>query len=361
MAVVGTGASGVQIIQELGPQASHLTVFQRTPNLCLPMNQAPLDSSSQQKSFHDGTLASDLASRLATFSGFNFGFADKDTLADSVEERKKFFEEVWARGWFHFWVGGYRDSFFSKDANRAAYDFWVEKARERIKDPKKRDLLAPLEPPHAIGTKRPSLESRYFEVCDQSNINIVNIKSSSIDHISPTSIITSDDVEHGPFDLIILATGYDIIRGCFANINIKGKEGVSLEKKWEDGLKTYLGMTSSGFPNLFMVYGIQCPTAFSNGPPLLEAQTKWVAGCISYLEKNGKKNIEAKKDEEEKWSELSVASVNASLFAETEGWYMGSNIPGKKREPLGYLGGLNAYLGICSDIANKGYEEFIIG
>lgn len=359
MAVVGTGATGVQLVQEIGPQVSHLTIFQRTPNLCLPMNNGPLDASTQLKNINDGTLASELDSRVASFNGFNFGFAQRDTLKDTPEERRKFFEEVWARGWFNFWLGGYQDSFFNMDANREAYNFWAEKSRERIKDPRKRDLLAPLEPPHAFGTKRPSLESQYFEVCDQSNVDIVDTKASPIDHISSTSIVTKDGVEHGPFDIIVLATGYDIIRGSYSTMNIKGKGGLTLEKKWEDGIKTFLGLTSNGFPNFFFVYGPQAPTAFSNGPPFLEAQTKWVAGLIAHMEKEGKKKVEAKKEEEERWGEISTGSVKASLIDKTEGWYNGTNIPGMKREALCYLGGLDTYLGICRDVAAKGYDAFV--
>lgn len=358
--MIGTGATGVQVVQELGPRASHLTVFQRTPNLSLPMFQAPLDRALQREQFENGETNAYLDKRLETPNGFPYEAERKVTMDDTPEQRKAYFEKVWAQGGFHFWVAGYSDMFFNKEANRAAYDFWAEKTRARISDPKKRDILAPLQPPHAFGTKRPSLEMRYYEVCDQPNVELVDIRSSPIDHVSPSSIITSDGKEHGPFDIIVLATGYDIILGSILNIEIKGKEGITLKEKWQGGTKTYLGLTCSGFPNFFMVYAAQAPTAFVNGPPLLSYQTKWVADCIAHLQEKGKERIEPLKEAEEKWSELSISSVNKSLFAETDSWYLSANIPGRKREPLCYVGGLNKYVGICRDVATKGYEGFVL-
>lgn len=358
--MIGTGSSGIQVIQELGPQVSHLTVFQRTPNLCLPMNQAPLDSASQLKKFLSGELNTSLDKRVETNNGYNVATINKNTMEDTPEARRSFFEKLWELGGFHFWVAGYQDLLYNKEANRVAYDFWAEKTRARIKDIKKKDILAPLQPPYAFGTKNPSMEMRYYEVCDQSNVDVVDIRASPIDHISPTSIITSDGLEHGPFDILVLATGYDIVTGGICNIDIKGKDGLSLKEKWQDGIKTYLGIASSGFPNLFIVYGPQCPTAFANGPPHLTSQTQWVANCIAHLREEGKGNIEATREAEEKWVESSNETVNKSLLVETDSWYMGSNIPGKKREPLCYFGGLNNYVKICKEVASKSYEGFVI-
>lgn len=359
VAVVGTGASGVQIIQELAPQSSHLIMFQRTPNMCLPMFQHSLDPSQQKKDFSDGTLSSILDERTTNFSGFNLYVKDKCWKEDTPEARRAFFEEIWAKGWFHFWVAGYKDTLIDEECNRAAYNFWAEKSRARIKDAKKRDLLAPLEPPHAFGTKRPCMEHHYFEVCDSPNVEIVNTKASPIHHITSSSIVTDDGAEHGPFDIIILATGYDTIRGSILNIKIRGKESITLEEKWEGGLKTYLGMTAFGFPNLFITYGVQSPTSFANGPPLLELQTKWVAKCILKLKEGGKKKIEAREEDEKKWSEMSVATVNASLFPKTDSWYMQTNIPGRKKEPLCFLGGLDVYAKKCDEVTTN-YEGFVI-
>lgn len=357
--MIGTGASGVQVIQEMAPHTSRLTIFQRTPNLCLPIRQSSLSSSSQLQYFLDGLLSSELNSRPNSYSGFNMNYSPKSALDDNPEERRKFYEELWVSGWFRFLVEGYKDYLLNVEANQFAYEFWVNKTRARIQDPKKRDLLAPLSPPHPLGAKRPAIEGTYFEVCDQPNVDIVDIKSSPINFISPSSIITKDGVEHGPYDIIVLATGYDMLRGSILNIEIKGKEGVTLKKKWEEeGIKTNLGIATNGFPNMFIIFGPQSPTTFSNAPPLIESQTKWVADCIQYLKQRGIKKIETKREEEEKWSEGVTERMNKTLLAGTEGWYMGSNIPGKKREALGFVGGLDLYLRFCNDAAENNYSGF---
>jgi cation diffusion facilitator CzcD-associated flavoprotein CzcO len=165
VAVIGTGATGVQAIQEIGPHVSHLTVFQRTPNLCLPMRQQPLDVDIQLKD--KATYASAFKLRLETFAGFTFGFRKANIFDDTPEARRAFYEELWERGGFHFWLSTYQDMFFDKKGNDTAYDFWREKTCARLTSTAMKDKLAPQIAPHTFGTKRPSLEQRYLEVFNQ--------------------------------------------------------------------------------------------------------------------------------------------------------------------------------------------------
>lgn len=277
MAVIGTGASGVQVIQEIGPHVGHLTVFQRTPNLALPMYNHSLTIHPTQKQQYPQIYKN----RFESFGGISYTPTLRGTFTDSPEVRREFYERLW-RGGIEFWVGGYADIFFDEKANFEAYKFWCEKTRARIHNPAKQDILAPLSPPHYFGTKRPSLEVRYYEVLNQPNVTLIDIKANPILSFTPSGIRTQDGVEH-QVDIVVAATGFDAVTGAVHRINIKGIKGISMEEKWKDGIRTYLGLTSAGYPNMFFIYGPHGPTALSNGPTCLEYQGDWVVKCIIQL------------------------------------------------------------------------------
>jgi cation diffusion facilitator CzcD-associated flavoprotein CzcO len=258
VAVIGTGASGVQTIQEIGPQVGHLTVLQRTPNLCLPMNQHKLDPEVEARVKKEGGYEKVFDYRRNTFGGFHFDFLEKNGDEDTDEQKKELYEKLWDGGGFRFWLATYKDLLFDKKVNDTAYNFWAEKTRARIKDPKKKDILAPLldKQPHTFGTKRPSLEQRYYEVYNQDNVDVVALKETPIETFTEKGIKLKDgrDLE---FDVIILATGFDSVTGGLVQIDIKGTDGVSLADKWSKGTWTYLGMTTANFPNMYFLYGPQ--------------------------------------------------------------------------------------------------------
>ena len=245
VAVIGTGSTGVQIAQETAKTARSVTVFQRTPNLSLPMQQKPLTKEEQEK--RKPEYPELFKYRMTTFAGFQYDYVDKNTFDDSPEEREAFYQARFDNGGFEFWLANYKDLLFDKEANRQAYDFWAKKVRARITDPRKRDILAPLEPPHAFGTKRPSLEQNYYEMLDKKENDVVDVKKTPIVELTETGIKTEDG-QHREFDVIALATGFDSVTGGMKDMGLKDVDGVPLSEKWKTGTWSYLGMTCAGFP-----------------------------------------------------------------------------------------------------------------
>jgi cation diffusion facilitator CzcD-associated flavoprotein CzcO len=258
-----------------------------------------------------------------------------------------------AEWWFGFWVANFQDLLFDLKANRTAYDFWAQKTRARITDPKKRDLLAPLEPPHPFGTKRPSLEQNFYEICNQENVHIVNTSAAPIEDITESGIRTADGW-HYEVDVIAIATGFDSINGGMKSMGLRDVNGVDLADRWADGTTTYLGLTIRDYPNMFFTYTVHGPTAFCNGPSCVETQSDIIVDTIRRLEREGKQFINPKPEAEEGWSK-EIQTVNTkSLFPLAKSWYMGANIPGKKTEQLSYLKGLPVYEQEC----RKALENF---
>lgn len=351
VAVIGTGSTGIQIIQELAPDAKETLIFQRTPNLCLPMGQERLTAEQQEEKKKN--YPEIFRQRMNTFAGFEFDWIRKNTFDVSPEEREKVYEELWQKGGFEFWVANFQDLLFDLKANRTAYDFWAKKTRARITDPKKRDLLAPLEPPHPFGTKRPSLEQNFYEICNQENVHIVNTSAAPIEDITESGIRTADG-QHYEVDVIAIATGFDSINGGMKSMGLRDVNGVDLADRWADGTTTYLGLTIRDYPNMFFTYTVHGPTAFCNGPSCVETQSDIIVDTIRRLEREGKQFINPKPEAEEAWSK-EIQTVNAkSLFPLAKSWYMGANIPGKKTEQLNYLKGLPVYEQEC----RKALENF---
>jgi cation diffusion facilitator CzcD-associated flavoprotein CzcO len=251
IAVIGTGASGVQMIQEMGKTAKQLTVFQRTPNLALPMGRRDLTKEEQLpiKSMYPQILAY----RERCFAGFDYDLCERNTFDDTPEEREAFYEGLWKKAGFALWLGGYKDYLFEQKANRASYDFWRKKQSARVKNPEKKAILFPEEPPHPFGVKRPCLEQNYYEVLDQDNVAIVNLNESTggtaIEKFTEKGIVTKDGKEH-EFDIIALGTGFDVVTGGMTNMGLKSVNGTYLQDEWKAGANTYLGTTISGYPNM---------------------------------------------------------------------------------------------------------------
>lgn len=256
VAVVGTGSTGVQLTQDLGKIVKELVVFQRTPNLAIPMRQ--LSFQGEEQMYPKSEYPAIFEGRKKSFTGMSFNFIPKATLDDTPEQRLETYEKLWEKGDFHYWVATYQDMLFNEEANKEAYNFWRDKTRARIADPKMKDMLAPMIQPHSFGCKRISLENGYFEVFNQPNVHLVDIKATPIQEITEKGIKTVD--KEWEFDYIILATGYDAMTGSIMKIDIRGPSGESLPEKWKEGTCTYLGMSINGFPNMFFTYGPQAPT-----------------------------------------------------------------------------------------------------
>lgn len=265
---------------------------------------------------------------------------------------------MWEKGSFHFWIGTFDDVLFNEEANATAYNFWRDKTRARIKDPVLAEKLAPTMPPHPFGAKRPSLEQNYYDVFNQDNVSLVDVSETPIERITATGIVTSAGEQE--FDVIVLATGFDAVTGGITQIDIRGVNGAVLKDTWRDGVQTQLGVATAGFPNLLFLYGPQSPSGFCNGPSCAEFQGEKVVQLLDYLRQHDIRRIEADRDAQAAWRETVRAFAEPTLFNRAESWWVGSNVPGKAREMLMYLGGVPTYLQEWEDAHARGYSDFVL-
>lgn len=354
VAIIGTGASGVQVAQEAAAVASHVTIFQRTPMIALPMRQRKLSVESQE--MLKPTYPIKFKQRAVASSTMFDIIADERAAKEvSQEVREAIFEAAWQKGGFQFWVGTFADILMDEESNLLAYEFWRDKVRARLDDPKLQEQLAPIEPIHPFGTKRPSLEQNFYDIFNQSNVELVNLREAPIQEINETGLRTTQGSHD--FDILVLATGFDTSTGCFTQLDLKGSNGANLDDIWADGVKTYLGYAIPNMPNLLILYGPQSPTAFCNGPTCAELQGDWVVDCLTHLRERNLSRIEATEEAADGWATYLAELGEGTLFPKADSWYMGANIPGKRRELL-YHPAPQDYLAKCEESANDSYEGF---
>lgn len=354
--VIGTGASGVQVVQEAAKTAERVVVFQRTPVMALPMQQRRLDPV-EQVAAKAGYRAMFERRNAPPGSFSDITFLDAGALEVSDEFRNEVFEEAWRKGGFHFWAGTFRDILLDEAANRTAYDFWRDKTRARIGDPAVADVLAPIEPPYPFGTKRPSLEQDYYDCFNRPNVELIDLRATPIEAITRSGVrTTACELE---LDVLVLATGFDANTGGLTAIDIRGVGDRQLAEEWSDGVDTHLGMAVAHFPNLLILYGPQASTAFCNGPTCAEVQGEWVVQLLRSLRTRGITRIEATSEAAEAWTAHLATIANATLFGRTDSWYMGANIPGKRRQLLNYPLG-DDYLDRLQQCAANEYEGFTL-
>src|ERR1700724_1582709 len=285
VAVIGTGATGVQTITEVAKTVGHLTVFQGTPQWGAPLHNANITPDEMHRiRAHYSAI---FARCQETYGCFIHATDPRAALEVTREEREAFWEKLYGEPGFGIWMGNFRDILVDREANKLISDFLARKIRQRVKDPAVADKLIPKN--HGFGTRRVPLESGYFEVYNQPNIKLIDITETPIERITPTGIQTSD-AEY-QFDIIIYATGFDAITGSFDRIDIRGVDGVSLKEKWQDGPKTYLGILVEGFPNMLMVMGPHA--GLGNFPRAAEYSADWVTGVIRFARERGLNRIEA--------------------------------------------------------------------
>ncbi|MBV1881854.1 MAG: NAD(P)/FAD-dependent oxidoreductase [Pseudomonadales bacterium] len=354
--IIGTGATGVQVAQEASLNAAHLTIFQRTPILALPMKQRKMDEETQaemKKSYTEW-----FANRKNTFGGFEFSGLEQSAHEVSDEERTAVFEEMWEKGGFHFWIGTFIDVLAEESANLYAYEFWRDKVRARINDPVLAEKLAPMKPPHPFGVKRPSLEQYYYEIFNQDNVDLVDVNESPIEKITAKGVVTKEG--EIALDILVMATGFDAVTGGLKQINIQGTSGKTLKEKWDLGATTHLGMASEGFPNLLFLYGPQSPSGFCNGPSCAELQGDWIVNMLDDMREGGVKRFETTTSAEDAWGAHMSELADMTLFPKANSWYMGANIPGKPRQLLNYPGGLPVYFAQCESVSSNNYDGFVL-
>ncbi len=357
VAVIGTGATAVQAIQEIAKSVGRLTVFQRTPNWCAPLHNAPIDAKTQKEI--KANYPKIFAQCRETQTGFLHKADRRNALEVTPEEREEFYEKLYASPGFGIWIGNFRDVLLDQDANDTISEFVANKIRSRVKDPKTAEKLIPTN--HGFGTRRVPMETNYYEVYNQDNVELIDIRETPIERITPNGINTGDrDFE---FDMIIYATGFDAITGSFDRIDIRGLGGRSLKEKWVDGPKTYLGLQTEGFPNMLTLVGPHNSATFCNIPRCIEQNVEWVADLMQYMRDNNHKTIMPTVAAEDAWTEHVYESGARLLFTKVDSWFMGinSNVPGKqKRTFLLYAGGAPAYRERCDDVAANDYAGFAI-
>ena len=354
VAVVGTGSSGVQVAQEAALNARQVTVYQRSPNLALPMHQRQLSADDNRRLRRDMPAA--FEARGQCFGGFDFDFIPKNAVDLSEQERRAGYEALWNAGGFRYWLGNFQDTLFNEVANEHAYQFWRSKVHARVKDPAVAEKLAPARAPYPFGTKRPSLEQWYYEIFNQSNVRLVDLNEQPILRLSETGIVTAEGETE--FDIIAFATGFDAVTGGLTNIDFRSTDNQTFKEVWADGIRTQLGVATAGFPNLLFGYGPQSPAGFCNGPSSAEYQGDLLIGLMNHLRDQGITRIEAQPAAQEAWRKLIAEFWDMTLFPRAKSWYAGANIPGKKVESLNFPLGLPTYISKFKESASQNYSGF---
>lgn len=353
VAVIGTGATAVQVVPEIAPKAGHVYVFQRTPSHDLPGRNRPLDEKyvSEIKSRYEEIWRTTRDTR----GGFPYPVSHASARDVSPEERRRVYEEAWQRGGLGFGFGTFNDLLVNKESNDTAVEFLSAKIHEIVRDPKVADLLSPKYP---FFTKRPPLEHGYYEAFNRDNVTLVDVRSSPIEEITPRGVRTGDGEYE--VDLIVYATGFDAMTGALFAIDIRGRGGVPLKEQWAEGPRTYLGLATCGFPNLFMITGPQSPSVLTNMPVSIEQHVEWIGGCIRYMREHGFACIEPRPQAESGWVEHHAQVSDMTLIPQTDSWWVGANVPGKRRLLYPYPGGLDNYRKACDQVAARGYEGFAL-
>jgi cation diffusion facilitator CzcD-associated flavoprotein CzcO/acetyl esterase/lipase len=357
VAVIGTGSSGIQSIPIIASQASELTVFQRTPNFSIPAHNGPITEDRLAEYRQDPAAYRE----EARHSGIGVPRTPPDTsaLMVSEEERNAAYEEVWQRGELAF-LQPYNDMGINAEANDTMRQFIHGKIRSIVNDPEVAELLCPTN--HYFATKRPCLDTGYYETFNLPHVRLVDLHAQPIATITETGIDTLNGAttESMEFDAIVFATGFDAMTGAIVSVNIHGRDGVSLREAWADGPQTYLGLMSVGFPNLFMITGPGSPSVLSNMMVSIEQHVDLITDTLEHLRTAGADTIEPTELAQRRWVQHSNEIADLTLLPTANSWYMGANVPGKPQVFLPYPGGVGAYRAICDEVVERGYLGFTL-
>ena len=356
VAVIGTGATGVQTIQTIAAEVGHLTVFQRTPNWCAPLHNGKIDAETQKKI--KAGYPEIFARCQETFACFLHTPDPRGAFEVSDEEREAFYEKLYGERGFGIWQGNFKDILVDHRANATISDFVARKIRQRVKDPRIAETLIPKN--HGFGTRRLPLETFYYEVYNRPNVELVDLMETPIERITPKGIKTSE--REYEFDIVIYATGFDAITGSFDRIDFRGANGVLLKERWKSGPETYLGLMVDGFPNMMMLMGPH--TALGNIPRSIEYSVDWVAGLMRFAQERKLTRLEATAEGVSSWTDHVKALGVGLLSNEVNSWMTGinSNVEGKQTRIVArYSGSAPAYRARCDEVAAKGYAELRLG
>ena len=350
--VIGTGSSAIQSIPMIARQAAHLYVFQRTPNYTIPAHNGPLDPAYQAavKADYPGLRAR----AKQTIPGLDFNYNMESALTVGEEKRQREFEARWAYGGLPF-LGAFSDLLYDQAANDLAAEFVRRKIGEIVHDPKVAEMLSPR---NVFGCKRLCVDTGYWETYNRPNVTLIDVSDEPIEAITPAGIRAKG--QEYAVDAIVFATGFDAMTGALLKIDIRGAGDQTLNEKWREGPKTYLGLGIAGFPNLFTITGPGSPSVLTNMLPSIEQHVEWLADCIGYLRDKGLSRIEPRAEAEESWVAHVREVAGISLRSTCSSWYIGANVSGKPRVFMPYIGGFPAYVQKCDAVAANGYEGFTL-
>ena len=352
--VIGTGSTGIEAIPVLAASAGHLTVFQRTANFSIPARNAPLSAS--EAAGYKADYAAIREVQQSSTNGHPFVVSDVDTLALSDEERVELFERAWGRGGLRF-RAAVRDVLTDPAVNEKASDFIRSKIRATVDDPAVAEALTPRD--HPFATKRPPIDTDYFETYNRANVSLVDVRADPVVGITPTGVRLASGVEH-PLDVLVFATGFDALSGPLLRLGLRGAGGAALADAWAEGAATYLGLGVAGFPNLFTITGPGSPSVLTNMPTAIEQHVDWIAELVTYLRTHDL-DAEPTPEAQARWAEHVREAADATLLPQAaSSWYLGANVPGKPRVFLPYAGGFARYRGFCDAEAGAGYPGFAL-
>ncbi|MDP6498492.1 MAG: NAD(P)/FAD-dependent oxidoreductase [Dehalococcoidia bacterium] len=348
--VIGTGASGVQLITEIAKEVSHLTVFQRTANFCAPLRNSPIDDETQQEIKENYTAI--LEKCMETPGSFMHEFDTRSAMSVSAEERLEKYESLWQESGFKKWLSNFYDVMLPGEANEDYAEFFRDKIRERVNDPVVAEMLVPKG--HMFGSKRLPCESGYYEVYNQDNVLLVDVREAPIERITPTGLKTKD-AEY-KLDVIVFATGFDAVTGSLSRLDIRGEGGQTLADKFANGPRTYMGVQSAGFPNLFTINQASVGNFVRAAEPLVD----WITEAMQYVKQNEYSRISATPEAEAEWTKH-VAEAGAKILrSQADSWYVGANIPGKARGLLTAPDTAPVMRAKRNAVSANGYEGFLL-
>jgi cation diffusion facilitator CzcD-associated flavoprotein CzcO len=353
VAQIGTGSTGIQAAPPMAEQSKHLTIFQRTANYSIPARNRPVTPDEidlTRMNYEDVWRRA-----RGSANGHPFTMSEKSATSVSDEEREAVYERAWERGGLRF-RASFKDMLSSRESNDTASNFIRKKIAETVKDPKMAAMLTPRD--HGFATKRPPIDTAYFETFNRDNVSLVDIKAEPIVEITAEGIRTTR--QEYKVDVIVFATGFDAFTGSLLALNIAGSHGYTLKEAWAAGPRTYLGLQTPKFPNLFTITGPGSPSVLCNMPIAIEQHVNWITNCIRDMREKGLTKIEAKPEAAERWVLDVNAAANATLLPmASSSWYLGANVPGKPRVFMPYAGGFARYTDICEEVVNSAYAGFL--
>ncbi len=349
--VIGTGSSGIQAIPAIARQAEKLVVFQRTANFSIPAWNERLKPEVQQAWKHAYREHRSRARELGTL----YEFSDKAASQVSEQEREREYAARWKKGGVNF-VHSFSDLMVNQASNDTIAEFVRGRIRAVVQDPAVAESLCPKD--HPLGSKRICVDTGYYETYNRPNVKLVDLKKTPVQEVVPTGMRTADTLYE--LDAMVCATGYDALTGAVLNIVIRGRKGQELSKKWAHGPRTYLGLMTNGFPNMFIITGAGSPSVLVNMIVGIEHHVEWISDCLEHLRRLGRDTIEPTRDAEDGWVEHVNEAASRTLFPKANSWFLGANIPGKPRVFMPYVAKIGIYRGECQAVADDGYTGFTL-